>query len=158
MTDLISREAVLELVDKGYLISNGNYEKVRKRIESIPPARLELSDEEMQLFKKLRSFHSGSYAKLLDRIMAKASAQPEPQWIPCSERLPEKKTEVIYCLDNYFVSIGYMTDRDYCGDETELHWEDLESGALIYPEAWMPLPEPWKGEADVGDKQNNNRI
>ena len=73
------------------------------------------------------------------------SAQPEQRWIPCSERLPTKKTEVIYTLDNHYVSTGYMTDRDYNGDEMELHWEDMESGALIYPEAWMPLPEPYKG-------------
>jgi len=67
------------------------------------------------------------------------------QWIPVSERLPEKKTEVIYSLENHYVSTGYMTDRDYEGNIVELHWEDLESGVLIYPEAWMPLPEPYHG-------------
>jgi hypothetical protein len=71
---------------------------------------------------------------------------PEHRWIPVTERLPEKKTEVIYSLENHFVSTGYMTDRNYNGEEVELHWEDMESGALIYPEAWMPLPEPYKGE------------
>lgn len=70
----------------------------------------------------------------------------EHRWIPVTERLPEKKTEVIYSLDNHFVSTGYMTDRNYNGEEVELHWEDMESGALIYPEAWIPLPEPYKGE------------
>lgn len=70
--------------------------------------------------------------------------EPEPKWIPVSERLPEKKTEVIYSLENHYVSTGYMTDRDYEGNIVELHWEDLESGVLIYPEAWMPLPEPYK--------------
>ena len=65
-----------------------------------------------------------------------------------SERLPTKKTEVIYSLENRYVCTGYMTDRDYNGDEMELHWEDMESGALIYPEAWMPLPEPYKGGQD----------
>jgi hypothetical protein len=73
----------------------------------------------------------------------------QEMWIPCSERLPTKKTEVIYSLENRYVCTGYMTDRDYNGDEMELHWEDMESGALIYPEAWMPLPEPYKdGEQD----------
>lgn len=67
------------------------------------------------------------------------------RWISCSERLPDKKTEVIYSLENHYVSTGYMTDRDYNGDEMELHWEDMESGALIYPEAWMPLPKPYEG-------------
>ena len=73
------------------------------------------------------------------------SAQSEiMRWIPVSERLPEKKTEVIYSLENHYVSTGYMTDRDYTGNTVELHWEDNESGVLIYPEAWMPLPKPYK--------------
>lgn len=86
---------------------------------------------------------------VLYEITIMPSAQPEQRWIPCSEQLPTKKTEVIYSLENRYVCTGYMTDRDYNGDEMELHWEDMESGALIYPEAWMPLPEPYKdGEQD----------
>lgn len=38
LSDYIEREAVLELVDKGYLINNDNYGKVRKLIEEIPSA------------------------------------------------------------------------------------------------------------------------
>ena len=72
---------------------------------------------------------------------------PGTQWIPCSERLPEKLTQVIYSYENY-VGFGYTTDQDYNGEKTDLHWEDVESGALIYPEAWMPLPNPYKEEED----------
>lgn len=38
MIDLISRQDVLKLVDKGCLISNGNYQKVRKMVEALPSA------------------------------------------------------------------------------------------------------------------------
>lgn len=38
MNDCISRQDVLKLVDKGWLISNGNYQKVRKMVESLPSA------------------------------------------------------------------------------------------------------------------------
>ena len=68
--------------------------------------------------------------------------EPEPHWIPVSERLPEKKTEVIYSIEN-IVSTGYMTDRDYYGSVTDLHWKDMECGARICLEAWMPLPTPY---------------
>ena len=68
-------------------------------------------------------------------------------WIPCSERLPSMRTEVIYSFDG-IVSTGYMTDRDFNGEKMELHWEDLESGATIEPIAWMPLPKPYIEERE----------
>ena len=71
----------------------------------------------------------------------------DADWIPCSERLPSMRTEVIYSFDG-IVSTGYMTDRDFNGEKMELHWEDLESGATIEPIAWMPLPKPYKGGDD----------
>ena len=38
MTEYIKREDVLELVDKGYLVSNGNPKSVKKFINAIPTA------------------------------------------------------------------------------------------------------------------------
>lgn len=38
MTDYISRKAVMELVESGQLISNGNYRAVKRLIEFIPAA------------------------------------------------------------------------------------------------------------------------
>lgn len=60
-----------------------------------------------------------------------------PQWIPCSERLPYSQEDVL-CDDDGRVTIGYYTDE-------EVGWHDTHS-YRIYPTAWMPLPEPWKGE------------
>lgn len=100
---------------------------------------------------RVTEYVESSYVDCVDiealRIAIKALKQTERKWIPCYERLPDQQTEVIYSYEQY-VSTGYMTDRDYKGDKMELHWEDMESGALIYPEAWMPLPEPWRGEKD----------
>lgn len=62
-----------------------------------------------------------------------------PQWIPCSERLPYSQEDVL-CDDDGRVTIGYYTDE-------EVGWHDTHS-YRIYPTAWMPLPEPWKGEAE----------
>ena len=38
MTDYIRRETVFSLIDKGYLVSNGNYKSVKKFIAEIPAA------------------------------------------------------------------------------------------------------------------------
>lgn len=83
-----------------------------------------------------------------DAINSTPSAdRPQGEWIPCSERLPEPQVEVLYSLEGC-VSVAFMTNRNYTGETVELHWEDLETGITICPEAWMPLPEPWEGEND----------
>lgn len=131
--NMISRQAAIDAVRSYYDECDEQEESIEERIERLPSADIDLSDFSDKLWQ-------AAYER------GKADAV---RWIPCSERLPAKKTEVIYTLDNNYVSTGYMTDRDYNGDEMELHWEDMESGALIYPEAWMPLPEPYKdGEQD----------
>lgn len=60
------------------------------------------------------------------------------QWIPCSERLPEE--DRAYLVTNsqwgypmlgitYWLTDGWQTKGE--------------------PIAWMPLPEPWKGDTDA---------
>lgn len=81
------------------------------------------------------------------------SVQPEQQWIPCSERLPEigehyvSEPCIVYCSngaygfaeleENIFGQVGWNCERD-----DEYH-EPL--GEVV---AWMPLPQPWKGDSD----------
>ena len=64
------------------------------------------------------------------------SQPPADQWIPCSE--PPKAT------DNYLVTskgctwVAYWFNQTWWGIEKRCRWTDVE--------AWMPLPEPFKGE------------
>lgn len=64
----------------------------------------------------------------LTRLRRLPSAQQEPQWIPCSERLPKPYE---YCL---------WTTTD--GRVVYHHCDGLFSNYI----AWMPLPECYKGE------------
>lgn len=85
-------------------------------------------------------------AKVWDQIKDLPSAQPEPQWIPCSERLPEQ-------YGNYLISIhgedepdiGTINPNDKRGwslcDANGFHWA---SDKKLIVTAWMPLPEPYK--------------
>ena len=41
------------------------------------------------------------YAKWREYFVEMPSAQPEPQWIPCSERLPEDYTDVLVWFEYY---------------------------------------------------------
>ena len=68
----------------------------------------------------------------------------EMKWIPTSERLPKKEGKYLTCNQNgKMLILEYVPDHDYSfpieKDETEM----FENG---YVKAWMPLPEPYRGE------------
>ena len=76
----------------------------------------------------------------------------EERWIPCSERLPEENDykSCIECLDGavwYFTENGTMGLGYYYKSTKE--WsttDDLKTDGKVI--AWMPLPEPYKGEQE----------
>ena len=65
------------------------------------------------------------------------SLQPEPHWISCNERLPEKPNKT------YLVTLDYGEQGRAIG-QVFYHFEPIgwADSAVI---AWMPLPEPYKG-------------
>lgn len=74
------------------------------------------------------------------------SAQPEQQWIPCSERLPESKTAYYIvtlesrgriCVLPNDIDIARW-DYDRRKGKDSWHW--CKERKVI---AWMPLPEPY---------------
>ena len=68
------------------------------------------------------------------------SAQPEQQWIPCSERLPEDDVEVfVYLFERPAPYIAWVEDCRW-------YTEDFEVEKENYPTAWMSLPKPYKEE------------
>lgn len=58
--------------------------------------------------------------------------KPEQQWIPCSERLPKENGDYLVTGRQ-----GAVNKRKYEDGRWYGNW------AVV---AWMPLPEPWKGE------------
>ena len=86
-------------------------------------------------------------AKVWDQIKDLPSAQPEPQWIPCSERVPEKSGVYIVTEKEYFVDDRKHTGRFNLTTE-QVEFEDGKWRRASFYEviAWMPLPEPYKYE------------
>lgn len=77
-------------------------------------------------------------------------ALEEPQWIPCSERLPNANG--IYIVTRR-ISDGfeYRNITDACYFDGSNTWHDdtrinHERKYLADVVAWMQMPEPWKGE------------
>ena len=73
-------------------------------------------------------------------------------WIPCEEKLPEDNPlyeyyeSVIVTLDNGRVVEGCYINKDkewWVDDVDGEHYSINATGHVI---AWMPLPEPFKGE------------
>ena len=86
---------------------------------------------------------------ITNRLNNLPSAQ---QWIPCSERLPEAHVDVLVWFEYYrygdynclyqMHGIGtYIKEYDSWMINHETGWRELRVLA------WMPLPEPWKGDA-----------
>lgn len=69
------------------------------------------------------------------------SAKPEREWIPVSERLPENNKDVLVygveAISNEFVYGVKRLDVDT--------WRPRIAPSIRWI-AWMPLPEPWRGE------------
>lgn len=87
--------------------------------------------------------------RAIDTIKNLSSAQSEPQWIPCSERLPEDKYVLIskkptklsgskWCVT---IAIRMADPRS-----RKVNWRDIGFNVIQDNEvlAWMPLPEPYK--------------
>ena len=66
------------------------------------------------------------------------------QWIPCKERMPEQGERVIVCLNDWHTGEQEI-DVTYRRDCNMWHGHGRYADSCV---AWMPLPEPWKGEEE----------
>lgn len=69
------------------------------------------------------------------------SVQPEPKWIPCSERLPEVGRYVIATT-----SWAFVTKAMYCGEHWEIDGLDYKKSSVV---AWMPSPKPYRENKSI---------
>lgn len=105
MSDLISRQAAIDAFGLPIFIIKGeeNAERVAEYLKAV-----------------------------LQRIKELPSAEPEQQWIPCSERLPEKAGKYLFSVQNGNVYAGTFDQYSH----------RFQCAAV----AWMPLPEPYQEE------------
>lgn len=91
--------------------------------------------------KKHYAWWEDEKQKLFDSIVdQQPTVDAEPQWIPCSERLPDDDRSKVVTLANGNAECGYYSNGDWwcIGDSIT-----LENPTVI---AWMPLPKPYGGE------------
>ena len=68
--------------------------------------------------------------------------KPEQRWIPVSERLPEHNQICIVTDDTRTGTYEYGFHKETYDEENG--WTYLGHKII----AWMPLPEPWKGDTE----------
>mgnify|MGYP002521584902 CR=1 FL=1 len=76
---------------------------------------------------------------IVDRIKALPSAEAE--WIPCSEKLPRTGDDILVTFSDGEVDI-IISARPKVWVKYE------EANNLIFPVAWMPLPEPYREDGE----------
>ena len=78
------------------------------------------------------------YCELIPGTEKQCIKSEQMKWIPVTERLPEKHGAYLV-YDKEEVLMGYYStfDRD---------WTGMNGFPLVNVIAWMPLPEPYKGE------------
>lgn len=77
-----------------------------------------------------------AYVTAIDTVKTLTSVQPEPKWIPCSERMPEPRVDV-WCYSDMGEMVGYYEEHIDA-------WYGRDYLELIVT-AWMPLPIPYCG-------------
>ena len=91
-------------------------------------------------------------SEIMTELMLMPSAEPEPHWIPCSERLPDEDHWLggsgKQFSDNVLISIVNCNDEDawvQVSQTIDGTWA-LELPRYCKVLAWMPLPSPYQPE------------
>ena len=95
-------------------------------------------------FMELYGVHIGmtlpNVIEPLDIVFDEPTIEPEPQWIPVTERLPEPRTDVWVNSD-----IGQI--QGYYEENVKIWYASFGQGRdylELIVNAWMPLPEPYQ--------------
>ena len=180
MSDTISRQAAIDAVMRNAC----NTQRIYEAIKGLPSEQPETHDKRTEshacdlisrqaVIDALRTHERKPSKKWLDNqldiewnnaidiccydIEDLPSAQPEQQWIPCSERLPDRFGKMLVTfipgtlwtyviIANYSDLMGIAKPCFWIGNVGKNDFANITSQVV----AWMPLPEPYREEEQDG--------
>ena len=163
MSDLISRKEVIELLTSRVLSSKGIYgdlggavSGVRELIKAMPSAE----EEAFEWCHDCKEYDQENYCchrwtKVIRQTVEEMKAESERKWIPVTEALPEEETDVLVSVhfDGYKSEYTYYPPSDYVEIASQIDgvWSSLSDEYKVvevnhHVVAWMPTPDPWRGE------------
>lgn len=83
------------------------------------------------------------FDRLGNALKGLPSIDAEPQWIPVTERLPERETAVLITDEDEEVNVAYWDYEEWVEDPI-VEWRC--GNWNVEPVAWMPLPKPYEAE------------
>ena len=134
-------EAIYVLKNTAWLGAEEQAEKVSEAVRmAIETLKRETSGDAIDRQEAIRIASGYCHFTNVAKELAKLpSVQPEPQWIPVTERLPEPRTDVWVNSD-----IGQI--QGYYEESVETWYASFGQGRdylELIVNAWMPLPEPY---------------
>lgn len=81
------------------------------------------------------------YAEAIDMVIEVMSEPKTGEWIPVSEKLPETGGSILVTYSDGEVGIVWSARPKVWGKYEK-------ANNLIFPVAWMPLPEPYREDGE----------
>ena len=141
---LVDADALaMKLRHMGYMDENEEVQEVIDRFAEECDG--DLISRQAAIDACIRVRELGAYDEI-EEIKALPSIEKTEKWIPCSERLPEEKQVVLISNGKGHVRCGQyqgLAFRD--SNPTQWWWKNTTIETVM---AWMPLPEPYKGDKE----------
>lgn len=104
--------------------------------------------------EKERPIETDIAVSLMMEIEEAPTIEPEPHWIPCSERLPDAEygegDSVLCCTESGLMYILYWDGGNWCVPTGEPYeWVNHITGWHDKVIAWMPLPKPYREDGEA---------
>lgn len=100
---------------------------------------------------KLGEFWELNGDEIWQVIDAQPTIEPEPHWIPVSERLPDAEKKIYWvCTDSGYQCQCRWTNINHFWTNltTDWHWHIMDVPQYSKVVAWMPLPPPYSEETN----------